>query len=149
MKKSILVITVFCLLIVFPLLGLAEDGPVRTSEMSSASAMDVSGSLLKVTIGLLFVVVAIFGSAWFLRRFGNVSTVPSQSLRIIGGLNIGSREKVLLLQVGEQQVLIGVTSSSIQPLHVLEKPVSVTGSETVSESFSVKLNQAIKQWKAK
>jgi len=122
---------------------------MRASEMSSASAMDVSGSMLKVTIGLLFVVFAIFGSAWFLRRFGNVSTVSSQSLRIIGGLNIGSREKVLLLQVGEQQVLVGVTSSSIQTLHVLENPVSVAGVDTTGESFSTKLNQAIKQWKAK
>lgn len=148
MKKSLLYFTIFCL-IVFPMVGMAEEGATRANDLVNASPVDVSSSVLKVIVGLFLVVVAIFASAWFYRRFGNVSSLPTQSLRIIGGLNIGNREKIVLLQVGEEQVLVGVTASNINKLHVLEKNIEPTEAAPVGEGFAVKLNQAMKQWKAK
>ncbi|MDH5216090.1 MAG: flagellar biosynthetic protein FliO [Gammaproteobacteria bacterium] len=153
MKNIFLIITIFCL-IVFPAIGFtevgtAEEGTARAKELANVSPLDVSGSVVKVIFGLLLVVVAIFASAWFFRRFGSVSSVPSDSLKIIGGLNIGNREKLMLVQVGEKQILIGVTSTNIQTLHVLEESVPVSSTVSVGDSFSAKLNQAVKQWKAK
>ena len=145
--------TIFCL-IVFPAVGLtegsvAEEGTTHAGNLVNASPVDVGGSVVKVVLGLFFVVIAIFASAWFFRRFGSISSVPSDSLKIIGGLNIGNREKLMLIQVGEKQILIGVTSTNIQTLHVLEDQVPVTSSVSVGETFSARLNQAVKQWKAK
>lgn len=148
MKKTILIITIFCL-IVFPVLGLAEEGVARANELVNTSPVDVSGSVVKVVLGLFLVVVAIFASAWFFRRFGSVSSVPSESLRIVGGLNIGNREKIMLVQVGEKQILVGVTSTNINTLHVLDEAVPVSSSVAVGDNFAAKLNQAVKQWKAK
>jgi flagellar protein FliO/FliZ len=148
MKKSMLYITIFCL-IVFPLLGMAEEGPNRANELINASPVDVSGSMIKVVLGLFLVVVAIFASAWFFRRFGSVSSVPSESLKIIGGLNIGNREKIMLVQVGDKQILVGVTTTNIRTLHVLDDNVPITNSVPVGENFASKLNQAVRQWKGK
>ncbi len=36
---------------------------------------------------------------------------------------MGSRERIVLLQVGEEQVLIGVSPGRINKLHVLNKPI--------------------------
>lgn len=148
MKKSIVLIAIFCL-IVFPLAGMAEEGATRANDLVNAAPVDVSGSLLKVIVGLFLVVVAIFASAWFYRRFGNVSSLPTQSLKIVGGLNMGSREKIVLVQVGDQQILVGVTANNINPLHVLDKPIETETVSPVSGNFAEKLNLAMKQWKAR
>ena len=110
---------------------------------------DITMSLLKVTGGLLLVIIAIFGSAWAYRRFGNMAQMSNDSLRIIGGVSLSTKERVVLMQVGEEQVLIGVSPGSIQRLHVLNKNIDV-GQETVvpNKSFSSQLNTAIKQWKS-
>ena len=111
---------------------------------------DMTGSMIKVTVGLLFVVAAIFASAWLFRRFGNFSAVPGNALRVVGGLSMGSRERIVLLQVGDEQILVGITPGSIRALHKLENPVQVEQTAPlVNENFAVKLNQAIKQWKTK
>ena len=149
MKQKTAVLISFCLLIAFPLVIMAGEGPASASSIVNSSPTDVSGSLLKVTFGLLFVVAAIFASAWFFRRFSSMSSVPSDSLKIIGGLNIGNREKVILVQVGKEQVLIGVTPSNINTLHILSENIQATNGQPANQNFSEKFNQALKQWKTK
>ena len=111
---------------------------------------DVTMSLLKVTGGLLLVIIAIFGSAWAYRRFGNIPTMSNDDLRVIGGISLSAKERIILMQVGEEQILLGVSPGSIQRLHVLEKNIDVD-KENVEQgnSFSTQLNSAIKQWKSK
>ena len=153
MKKIVLIVTIFCL-IVFPAFGFAEEGvaaegSARANSLVSVSPVDVGGSVAKVLLGLFLVIVAIFASAWFFRRFGSVSSVPSDSLKIVGGLNIGNRERIMLVQVGDKQILVGVTATNIQTLHVLDESVPISASVPVGDNFATKLNQAVKQWKAK
>jgi len=111
---------------------------------------DVSASILKVTVGLGLVVAAIFASAWFYRRFGNFSPISNDELKVIGGLSIGQKEKIVLLKVGDEQLLIGVAPGSIQKLHVLEKPLNVESShKKENANFANQLNKAIDSWKKK
>lgn len=89
----------------------------------TGSSHDVTNSLLQVTLGLFVVLVVIAGAAWFARRFGHFNMAAKGNLRIVGGLHLGSRERVVLMQVGEQQLLVGVAPGRIQTLHVLETPI--------------------------
>lgn len=111
--------------------------------------VDMTANLIKVTFGLGLVVVAIFVAAWFFKRMGKIGPVQGSDLRVLGGLNVGNRERVVLLQVGEQQVLIGVTPENIRTLHVLSEPIPMMQNSIKPpiENFSLKLNQAISQWK--
>jgi flagellar protein FliO/FliZ len=138
----------------FPLVMLILCDPVSAelvnktaSEVSQSP--DVTSSLLKVTGGLLLVILAILGSAWAYRRFGNMTPIANDALRVIGGVSMGAKERVVLMQVGEEQILLGVSPGRIQRLHVLEKNIDV-GSEKTPEnkSFSTQLNSALKQWKS-
>ncbi len=114
------------------------------------AAPDVTASIIKVSGGLLLVIGAIFGSAWFFRRFGNFSPVAHDELRVIGGLTIGQKEKIVLLQVGEEQVLVGVSPGSIQRIHVLENPIPLNDAgEGKHNSFSDSLSEALGKWKNK
>lgn len=110
----------------------------------------VTVSILKVTVGLALVIVAIFSSAWFYRRFGNFSPVANDALKVIGGISLGQKEKIILLQVGEEQLLVGVAPGNIQKIHIMKTPIKV--SEKLPNergAFANQLSDAMKKWKNK
>ncbi len=101
---------------------------------------------LQMFFGLFVVVALIFGMAWFMRRMGNMNSGAAGNLKVLGGISVGQRERVVLVQAGETQLLVGVAPGEIRTLHVMDKPI-VTQPETnskVSSSFSEKLHAAIK-----
>ncbi len=80
-------------------------------------------SLWQLTLGMLLVLGLIVAIAWVLKRSGRFQMAAGGGLRILGGLSIGTRERVVLLQVGETQLLVGVAPGRVQTLHVLNKPL--------------------------
>ncbi|HLF96343.1 MAG TPA: flagellar biosynthetic protein FliO [Methylococcaceae bacterium] len=66
------------------------------------------------------VVLALLLFAWLLRRFQTLPGVRHGELRVLGGIALGAREKVLLLQTGRKQLVLGVTPGRIDTLCVLE-----------------------------
>lgn len=116
----------------------------KTSE-DVVGSPDVTASLLKVTGGLLLVLLAIFGSAWVYKRFGNMTPIATNDLKIIGGVSMGQKERVVLMQVGEEQILLGVSPGRIERLHVLAKNIEVKETEVGKDSsFSAQLSTALK-----
>jgi flagellar protein FliO/FliZ len=81
--------------------------------------------------------------AWLLKRTNRFHTSANGQLKIIAGLALGARERIVLVQVGEQQLLVGITPQQIQTLHVLDKPIDSEETTPVSASFAENLNQAL------
>ena len=71
---------------------------------------------------------------------------------MLGGISVGQRERVLLIQVGETQLLIGVAPGSVQRIHELPEPIAMTPSSGKAarsmEGFAAKLGAALKQGRA-
>jgi len=88
----------------------------------------------QIMLSLFLVLGIIVVSVWLVKRFGRFSGMAEGSLRILGVLAVGQREKVLLVQVGDEQLLLGVTASRITNLHKLASPIEVT--ETNNSAFS-------------
>ncbi len=82
-----------------------------------------AGSLLQLAFGLIVVLGAIAFGAYLLRRFGKLSAPVGGAMRILGGVSLGARERVVLMQVGDQQLLLGVAPGRVQTLHVLQRPI--------------------------
>jgi len=80
-------------------------------------------SLWQLTLGMLLVLGLILAMAWLLKRSGRFQTGAGGGLRILGGLSMGSRERVVLIQAGDTQLLLGVAPGRVQTLHVLDKPL--------------------------
>ncbi|MCK5189606.1 MAG: flagellar biosynthetic protein FliO, partial [Methylococcales bacterium] len=57
---------------------------------------------------------------FLLRKANKFSVTGSGKMTVLGGLSLGMREKVILLQVGKKQLILGVTPGRIETLHVLE-----------------------------
>lgn len=68
------------------------------------------------------------------------------NMRVISALSVGTREKIVLVQVGEKQLLLGVAPGSINKILVLEDDERLfqqTESESVESDFSQKIKQII------
>ncbi len=103
-----------------------------------------AGSALQILAALLLVLGLILGMAWLLRRFGSLpGSGGSGPLRVLTSAMVGQRERVVLVQVGERQLLLGVAPGRVEMLHVLEQPVEVAGrgGERFAERFAAALKQ--------
>tara|TARA_R110002050_G_scaffold9504_1_gene33339 strand:- start:495046 stop:495498 length:453 start_codon:yes stop_codon:yes gene_type:complete len=126
---------------------------VFSAEQSNALATKTlstppvsTGALLETLLGLFIVLGCIAFLAWLLRRTGRFQTTANGEMKIITSLALGPRERAVLLQVGEQQILLGVTSQSVQTLHILDTPVSTnTIKENTSSNFAEKFQQIMQQ----
>jgi len=99
------------------------------------------GDFVQVFLGLAVVVIAIVAMAWIIKRTGYVNTRANGQLKVVGGLTLTQRERLLLVQVGKKQLLIGVAPGRISTLHELEENIDVNGDDKpVMESFAQKLN---------
>lgn len=107
---------------------------------------DIAGNLIQTTLGLFAVLIVIGGAAWAVKRFGYFQSGGQGQIKVVGGVSLGSRERVVLLQVGEQQLVLGVAPGRIQTLHVLDEPLSLKQNDdgVPATSFSDRLHSAIK-----
>ena len=101
----------------------------------------------QIMLSLVLVLLIIFLAAWVLRRYSRFPGVADGNLKVIGALSVGQRERILLLQVGKEQIVVGVTSSKITTLHQLEEPVQVKDNAPMSSQFSKRLQDALKSRK--
>ncbi len=125
---------VFLVVLLFPVFGKAADNLPAT--LTTPGLVE----LTQVTLALIAVLAVIMGLAWLMRRLGHFPGIANNSLRILGGVSLGGRERVVLIQVGEQQLLLGVAPGRVQTLHVLTAPLS---SQSPNE-FAANLKQFLR-----
>ncbi|MDH5408013.1 MAG: flagellar biosynthetic protein FliO [Gammaproteobacteria bacterium] len=132
------------LLVIFSLPVLAAN-PNMTERTGPLVTEPVGfGDYVQMFFGLALVLGIIFGMAWLIRRMGTLQHVGHSSLCILGGVSLGQRERVVLLQVGEQQLLVGIAPGQIRTLHVLEKPIATNPNQSsTSSGFAEKLHAAM------
>jgi flagellar protein FliO/FliZ len=93
--------------------------------------------------------------AFLTKKFHRYGQSHNRNLSVLSTMSVGTRERLMLVQVGEAQLLLGVTPSRIDKLFVLDKPLpgsdqSATDASSVdttvdsaSTDFRQKLNQFI------
>jgi flagellar protein FliO/FliZ len=117
------------------LLAQQQSDQVATMEPMS------SPYLAKLTGGLLLVVVLIFVLAWVMKKFNLSQHSQNGLIRIIAGLPLGTRDRIVLLQVGEEQILLGLSPGRIQKLHTLSNPIIQEQEQVSTSAFAQKLDR--------
>jgi len=128
-----------------------SKGSVDKSEVSSSSTLkshtDIGASnYIQMLLGLFFIIAFIFTVAWLIKRMGTMSPSHSNNLKVVAGLNVGQREKIIVLQVMDEQLLVGVTPSNINLLSKLENPIIEKAGSSLN-GFQEKLQSAISNFK--
>ena len=117
----------------------ADTAPLAVSPIAASD-------ILQALLGLVIVVGIILLGAWLLRRVVHLQMPGAGAMRILGGLPLGARERIVLVQVGQEQLVIGVAPGRIQTLHVLAEPLVLQTSEKSPNSgFAQRLMDALKQ----
>lgn len=76
--------------------------------------------LLRLSLSLILVIVAIFFVAWLARRSGLIRA-KGQAIHIIATQSLGARNSLVVIEVDQQRLLLGVTAQQINLLHTLSK----------------------------
>ncbi len=99
----------------------AEGAEVVRGAGAAAPPDPISaGTLVQVVLGLGIILALIVGGALVLRRMGYWQMSHSGALKIVAGMSIGPRERIIVVQVGEQQLLLGITPGRIASLAELK-----------------------------
>ena len=83
------------------------------------------GQLFQTFFSLLLVILLIIGVAWVLRRSGRFGSALGGQLRAIGGLSLGGRDRILLVDAGGTHLLLGISPAGIRTLHVFPEPLEL------------------------
>ena len=110
----------------FAWIGLLGAWPAlaATTAVTTATNPPPSTSLLQWLVSCFLVIGLILLLAWLLKKSRLVPALAQNQLRVISALPLGNREKLLVVKVGEQQVLLGMTPTNINLLCQLETPLA-------------------------
>ena len=135
------VIKAVTVLLAMPLSALAAEPAVQAAapQANAALSSGMGGQVVQLLFGLLLVVGLIFALAWLMRRVQRGVPGNAQVIELVGSRAIGPRDRLVLVQVGEEQILLGVTPGRITPLHVLNQPVQVPERQPVNSEFAQRL----------
>lgn len=123
------------------------EAKVVPSKSSLLESSQVSGQLLQLLLGLLLVIGLIFLLAWVVRRIQNSLPLKGsqQVISLLASQALGPRDRLLLVQVGKEQILLGLTPGTIVPLHVLQEPIQISTPESnLSSAFAQRLAKVLK-----
>ncbi|MCJ8204208.1 flagellar biosynthetic protein FliO [Pseudomonas sp. RGM2987] len=133
----------FAAAMMLPFSVLAAE-PVAAVAAAPAAGTGVAGQLVQLVLGLLLVLGLIFFLAWLLRRVQQAGPAgKGQVIDIVGSRALGPRDRLVLVQVGNEQILLGLSPGSITALHVLKEPVQVPSTEQASPEFAQRLMELL------
>ena len=107
--------------------------PVQADTEAVASEVGSSlftGDYLLQVVGSFFLVIcALLSVMVLLKRFNTVGASTGGYIQVLASAPLGQRERAVLLQVGADQILVGVASGSVTALHHVSDPVVPTEKE--------------------
>lgn len=111
------------------------------------------GTLLwQISSGLAVVLLIIILLAWLSKRFlpplGS-SLRRNQSLRLVHALSVGTRERVITLEIDNTWLVVGVTPHTISLLHTLPKPENAPSlpANDLPDAFTARLQHFLQQYR--
>jgi flagellar protein FliO/FliZ len=115
MQIRSLIMGVYCGLLSLP--SHAEEPLKMPNGLPSSPAY-----LIKLVLGLVIVLMLFSALAWLVRRFGlgGFTNSSTGELNVLESLSLGSRERLIIVQVGKEKLLLGITAGQISKLHTLE-----------------------------
>lgn len=118
----------FAVLMLLPGLGRAADSVVPGPAVGD------------VAISLAGIVVLILALAWGMRRLRVPGAASGAGgIKVVSAMAVGARERIVLLQVGDEQLLVGMGPGHMQTLHVLSEPLPASMAVTSGQRGAAEL----------
>ena len=125
--------------------AMPAGAPMTMAPTSSA------GSLLQTIFALMFVLALLIGLAWFMKRYGPKVMGGNNKMRVVSSLNLGGRERIVLVEVADQWIVVGASPGRINALATMPRQegelpqLATTQNGPAAANFSEWLKQTIEK----
>lgn len=130
--------------LIFPFHVLAETGKPNYVPPPAVISTE---STLQMMGGLILVLAIIGGITWLLKRFALIPTTTTGTLKVVAATGVGQRERVVVVEIDNTWLVLGVAPGRVNKLHAMDKPSSDTIDKTrndpSTEAFATQLNESI------
>ncbi|MFZ5482791.1 MAG: flagellar biosynthetic protein FliO [Pseudomonadota bacterium] len=103
----------------WPLFGCLPVAALAAETVPQTSGF---GAFLQAVMGLGLVLGLMYVFFWLLRRYGPAQNTAQGVVKVVGGVMLGPRERLVVVEVEDTWVLVGVAAGNVRTLHTLAKP---------------------------
>jgi flagellar protein FliO/FliZ len=98
---------------------------VTSNPVASAAAGPAAGSLIQTIFALCLVLGLLAVLAWFMKRYGPKAQAGSANVKLVGALNLGGRERIMVVEVGDQWIVVGASPGRVNALATMARQPGV------------------------
>ncbi|MFL9923741.1 flagellar biosynthetic protein FliO [Herbaspirillum lusitanum] len=123
----------------------APATPSATTVAANSSMPSPTGSVFTMMLGLIAVLAIMAAIAWLFKRAGLTQGLSGNSAaKIIGGVSVGTRERVMVIEVADQWIVVGVAPGRVNALATMPRQEHAAPANTpVGAGFSSWLKQTM------
>jgi len=118
----------------------AEEGGKPSARVDLPDPLSL-GAIGQLLLGLALVVGLILVLAWLMRRV-NGAPAQGRGMKVLAALPLGQRERAVLVQIGQEQMLLGVAPGRVSLLARFDEPV-LDSAELRGAAFADRLQQVL------
>lgn len=115
--------------------------PFSAIAAETATPAVSAGTYLQATLALALIVALLLGLTWLARKVSGSKGFGQGGMKVIGGVALGPRERIVLLEVGDEWLVIGVVPGQIRTLHRMIK-----GDDMPADVLPVAGEKPFTQW---
>ena len=123
---------------------MTSDAATNAPTLPAAPGVG-GGDILSLGASVIIIVAIIVLLGWLYSRSRFMSGGASDVINVVATRALGPKERLMVVEVADQQLLVGMTAAGVQTLHVLDKPVHATRKEAAPGGFAGRLRAAFQE----
>ena len=116
-------------LILLPLISAAQAAEPVSGAVSA-------WTYLQAALALCLIVGLLAAATWFARKASGGKGFGQGGMKVVGGVALGPRERLILIEVGKECLVVGIVPGQIRTLHRLPKDDIAVNPENAPEMRS-------------
>jgi flagellar protein FliO/FliZ len=101
-----------------------------------ASSPSTALNMLPMLLGLLIVLAIIVALAWLVKKISHINGGGHSVARIVGGVSVGTRERVVVLEIANRWIVVGVASGQVSAIANLDRDASHVSAQDTDKKAS-------------
>ncbi len=100
--------------------------------------------ILSLGVSMVVVVAAVIVVGWLYSKLRFSGSATRGLINVISSRTLGPKERLVLVEVADQHLLVGITATSVQTLHTFDTPVTAEEAAAEASGFAGRLKSAIR-----
>ncbi|MFN3883364.1 MAG: flagellar biosynthetic protein FliO [Rhodocyclaceae bacterium] len=116
---------------------------VPSAPTFATSAPDLGSSALSMVFGLIVVLALLIGALWLMKRLSQPHGSAAGLMRVVAGVAVGPRERVVILELGGSWLVLGVAPGQVTTLAEIPRQELPPGAQLPTAEFPAWLKKII------